>query len=442
MMRAGKDGRVAAMLTGVCLAGLLIAWPMEAPAMMMYEREQVPIDRLIERLQERVDREPADAHARYTLGRAHYLAAVHRQHILTTTQRRYTSPQVPGQVLDHLPRPPIEEAEPLDAEAVRGHVREAVRHHRAALARADEPLYHLGLASVLQELAPHADDLELDEPVAVPDDLKPLVPKAGANADAEDAAEPRAREAVRWRLAALDHYAQAFEKQVDADRELERLSMIDLGMISLEAARQYERLSEKLGAQEIRAEQLERITEAARELRERPAVITPIIFALEAVEDVNALLDESATATFDLDGTGREQRWQWVSPHTGILVWDPRGTGEVRSGRQLFGSVTWWMFWRHGYEPLAILDEDRSGWLRGAELDDLAVWFDRNQDGIAQPGEVTPVRELGIKAIAVEPTGRDAGMPTAERGIKLDDGRVLPTWDWIAEPATEPTPAR
>ena len=41
---------------------------------------------------------------------------------------------------------------------------------------------------------------------------------------------------------------------------------------------------------------------------------------------------------FDLDGTGRRQTWEWITPRAGWLVWDPRGRGQVTSATQLFGS--------------------------------------------------------------------------------------------------------
>ncbi|WP_394795991.1 hypothetical protein [Armatimonas sp.] len=67
-----------------------------------------------------------------------------------------------------------------------------------------------------------------------------------------------------------------------------------------------------------------------------------------AISRLSSLLAPSKRVRFDLDGTGREQKLSWVGPETAVQCWDPVGTGKISSGKQLFGSVTWWMFWRDG----------------------------------------------------------------------------------------------
>ena len=104
--------------------------------------------------------------------------------------------------------------------------------------------------------------------------------------------------------------------------------------------------------------------------------------------------------------------------------------GKITSGLQLFGNVTWWLFWKDGYEPLAALDNDRNGRLEGAELQGIAVWFDRNGNGIADPGEVVSLRSLGITSIAVHSAGLTDGVPANTNGVQLRDGSSLPTFDW------------
>jgi hypothetical protein len=165
--------------------------------------------------------------------------------------------------------------------------------------------------------------------------------------------------------------------------------------------------------------------------------VTPIVFSLSKAGRLDDLLDNKRTVTFDLDGTGRSQTWPWVKPDTAILVWAPeagRSSPVVQSGRQLFGSVTWWIFWRDGYAALDALDDNRDGRLSGAELHGLAVWFDRNGDGVAEAGEVVPIEELGIDSIDVRRTGFDGESACNRGGLMMKDGRVLPTYDWVAHP--------
>ena len=125
---------------------------------------------------------------------------------------------------------------------------------------------------------------------------------------------------------------------------------------------------------------------------------TPVIFG--AADSVEGLLDVERTVSFDIAGDGIPRRWPWVRPTTGILVWDPANSGQITSGRQLFGSVTWWIFWNDGYRALSALDDNGDGWLSGPELDGIGVWYDRNSNGISEPGEVHPCGQAGVFRIA------------------------------------------
>ena len=132
--------------------------------------------------------------------------------------------------------------------------------------------------------------------------------------------------------------------------------------------------------------------------------------------------------------SGRKEAWTWVNAKAGILVWDPLHTGSIRSGQQLFGNVTWCMIWRHGYQPLAVLDNNYDGYLSGKELEGLAVWCDRDGNGVSDKGEVIPLQKLGIIRIAV--TGKCVGQIWQNtKGIVLQNGSILPTYDWRAKSA-------
>jgi hypothetical protein len=168
----------------------------------------------------------------------------------------------------------------------------------------------------------------------------------------------------------------------------------------------------------------------------RPNAITPIVIDLHG----RGLTDLSRQQTngFDLDGSHRPQRWSWVTPDAGILVWDPERTSRITSGRQLFGSVTWWVMFDNGYQALDALDDNRDGELTGGELDGIAVWFDRNGDGVSDPGEVVPVYQLGITGISCRATGREGASPVNLAGVRLSDGTRVASYDWIATPVPPP----
>ena len=58
------------------------------------------------------------------------------------------------------------------------------------------------------------------------------------------------------------------------------------------------------------------------------------------------------------------------------------------------------MFWDDGYQALAALDDDASGWIDGIELTGLGVWLDRDKDGVSDSTEVVPIARTGIAPIA------------------------------------------
>jgi hypothetical protein len=152
-----------------------------------------------------------------------------------------------------------------------------------------------------------------------------------------------------------------------------------------------------------------------------PRPITPILVGASADATLEQSVDAQANVLFDLDGTGAH-RWGWIRPGAAWLVYAP--TGCVTSGLQMFGSVTFWVFFHDGYQALAALDDDGDGFLRGSELAALRLWRD-NGDGICTEGELE--RLDGIREIATRPSA-----PWSHaRGLVYADGRTRPTYDWV-----------
>ena len=242
-----------------------------------------------------------------------------------------------------------------------------------------------------------------------------------------------------FRERTIAHYLAAYELSLARDLAQEHQPLLGLwALASYEAGHAYLRLTEARGVRADEAKQVAEVEENLNRLATKPmGPITPILMSFEAHERLADLLATNAAVRFDLDGDGHARRWRWVKPTTGILVWDPQGAGRVNSGRQLFGSVTFWMFWRNGYDALDALDDDRDGRLTGEELRGLAVWFDANQDGVSDPGEVRTVQTLGVRAIRTHATGTDGDAPMNLQGVEMTDGRTIPTYDWIAQEATD-----
>ncbi len=169
-------------------------------------------------------------------------------------------------------------------------------------------------------------------------------------------------------------------------------------------------------------------------LKKLPRPITPIAVPLADWLTVSDLEDLAGRVKFDADGTGERKTWTWITAKAAWLVYDPKGTGAIDSGLQLFGSVTFRLFWSNGYSALSALDDDRNGSLTGKELDGLALWHDANGNGIADEGEVKTLVKYGIVAVSCQwqalkdHPDRIAHNPA---GITFKDGRTRPSFDLI-----------
>ena len=102
-----------------------------------------------------------------------------------------------------------------------------------------------------------------------------------------------------------------------------------------------------------------------------------------------------------------------------LLVFDPEHKGIITTGEQLFGNWTWGgkekipapylenskhiskesSRWKDGYEVLSLFDLDGDEIVSDDELKDLALWYDYNQDGISDQGEVKLLKEVGVKEL-------------------------------------------
>jgi len=165
---------------------------------------------------------------------------------------------------------------------------------------------------------------------------------------------------------------------------------------------------------------------------------TPIVIPLRDNLRARDLENLSTNVAFDADGTGLQKRWTWITRDAGWLVNDPHNTGKVTSALQLFGGVTFGMFWENGYHALAALDDDRDGMLSGEELKGLAIWQDLNGNGICERGEVKPLAEWGIVGVScryVTDTAHSDRITYSPRGVFFRDGSSRPTYDIILHPA-------
>ena len=170
-------------------------------------------------------------------------------------------------------------------------------------------------------------------------------------------------------------------------------------------------------------------------LRQRLEASQPMIYVTPMLVPLvdapfERLVDHGSAVEFDFAGTGDVRAQGWLTPNAAWLVWDPEWRGEVRSGFDLIGARTWSVFWNDGFEALRALDDNRDGELTGAELGGLSLWRDENANGVADPGEVLPANVHGIAALTVNGRATRPGLITAPAGVRFEDGRTRPLYDW------------
>ena len=378
----------------------------------------VPVERLIKNAEAQLAKNPADAKAQCTLARIHYLA-FHLKHDHAPAFGRdggggETAPQWMLGWTSNVENLNEKGAVKLKDEELIDHASKALKGFNEALKLDPKNgLYALGLASLLEEFSTW---METAKPAAVPDELKNITPAM-------------LREAYGK--------AMALASPKDLKEKYQPVSGIQ-SLTSHEAATALMRLSSKSELDETGKKQVTEAESVIEKIKALPmGPITPIVFSLQQAAHLSDLLDPTHAVDFDLRGYGWHEQWSWVKPELGLLVWDPAHTGRITSARQLFGGYTFQIFRETGYDALAALDNNGDGVLSGSELEGISVWFDGNSDAKPSPGEVTPLRQLGVVSISVKAESFDGVHPMNAHGIAFQDGRVLPTWDWIAEPVRE-----
>jgi hypothetical protein len=419
--------------------------------------QAVPVDRLITNATAYIEENPKDAQGYYILARINYLAFINKstqvsafnegkdtppkvaeawqegdfrnralqEHArkLADEEMSYTSASdVPAndrekyfnlfsQKVDELKKQNWQPEVPEQKELI-ANVSAAYNNFKKAIELdSKNGLYHLGLASLFEQYIEFAKD---KDPNVIPEDLKQI----------------KINQAIK-------EYFTAYELSIKENIKLRTRPISGLqSLAGYEAGRAYIHLIETnknpSNDQKKKASQIQKNIDKLNKLP--MGAITPIIFSFEKLFSPTNLLEHDLHVNFDLNGDGASELSPWVKPSTGILVWNEDGKGEITSGRQMFGSVTWWLFFNDGYHALDCLDDNRDGTLSGTELKGISVWFDTNSNGKSELGEIKSLEEIGIISISTKSTSTENGWPANKTGIKLKTGQTIPTYDWIAKP--------
>lgn len=379
----------------------------------------VPTDRLIRNLTAYLKENPKDTEAHYLLARVHYMSFVNRlNHVRANDPGsdkklpRLVDPRQYGKA----------EGEQIDEAKAIEHARAAIQSFNKAIELDEKKaLYHLGLAGLYEQSHSLAKKIDPNPE-----------PEEGEDAD-------RQSESDRFIDNALASNLTAYH--LDRDDALKKDSVfLPFYPVAYEAGKSVLRLVEKHKLKLTDEKVAKQIKEDMEAIDRKPKAITPIVFRIEgeAPRSLTELIAGNTTVRFDLDADGIIEERAWVNPDTAILVWDPQNTGKITSGKQLFGNMTFFMLFSDGYRALDSLDDDRDGQLKGKELKGLALWHDRNTNGVSDPGEVTPIGDTPVRSIATRQSGKVNGIhPMNPAGVTLDDGSTRPTWDWVIPAQTD-----
>jgi tetratricopeptide (TPR) repeat protein len=372
-------------LVAGALALLLASAPLPAIYMRM-ETEDVPIDQLVANLERELKTDPANVQTLINLARLHAMSYALKVDDFPGTRLKPGQPEVPAYPPGSSQIPGVVRPAPSSEIAARAarHLKDAIRHYEAALKLApDNMTARLGHGWVLQQFG-----------------------------DTQGA---------------IKEYRLVIEQAWPSEQKIKAL-MPSQRLFTQEAAEYLVPLLDKARD----AAEIADLRAKQSDIAGRPRAITPIAIPLTDDLPAHSIVDRLARVRFDADGSGPRE-WSWITPAAGWLVYDAEDRGSITSALQWFGNVTFWLFWSNGYEPMRALDDNGDGELSGLELRRLAIWHDRNRDGVSDAGEVRPLAAHGIVALSCTYVDGDGAHFAAlsPAGVRLSDGSRRATYDVI-----------
>lgn len=370
------------------------------------EYEQVPLERLIRNLEAKVAAKPRDVQAVINLARTHAMAYASKSTLATVfkgdPERGWRQPSDTG----HVPfDSPVATSDPNKRQAAQRHLQAALDLYRRATALApDDLIIRLGHAWLTERSGDTRAAIGM---------YRDLLAREWAKDPTARSRQPRLRPVDSTIVFVEILPAFPYDSVIpEAVRYLIPL---------LDPARDRQEISE--------------LRESVAILNSRTRTVSPIAVPLRAGLHAADLEDRSARVAFDADGSGQRKHWTWITQDAAWLVY--RRPAEIGSALQLFGNVTFWLFWDTGYEALGALDDDGDGTLQADEIAALALWHDGNGNGISEDGEVQPLAAHGIVTLSYR-YQRDFQHPDhiafAPAGMTLADGSTRPTYDLILHP--------
>ena len=366
---------------------LLMNQPSASALFIRPDLEKVPIARLIENLEEAVKKDDKNNQLKLNLAHVHAMAYAMKSDMLEVFKGKEKDGPWFGYTPPHVPFNKVQKtADPKQMEAAKEHLQKALDIY-ATVVKADD---------------------------------KNMVARIGHAWLMEQSGE---------KMKAIGAYRKLLDDAWEKEKDLKFLGLSG-NTITIEAGGYLVALLDK----EKDKEEIAKLNDRIAAQRKLPRPVTPIAIPLRDGLNASDLEDRNAMVRFDADGSGLIRKWSWITQDAGWLVFDRQGKGEITSALQMFGNVTFWLFWENGYHALSSLDNNHDGVLTCDELTGLAIWHDKNGDGISQPGEVKPLADHGVISVSCR-FGIDTKHPDriawSPKGVTFRDGKSRPTFDLI-----------
>lgn len=380
-------------LAVLALLSTLVGPPAAWATYLRPDLENVPVERIAENLEAMAKKDPKDAKTRLNLARAHAMAYASKSDTAQVDKGRANKGVWFGFEPPHVPFKLKQTDDKEKLKAAKVHLEKAIAWYEETVKLApDNRTAALGLAWCIDQ-----------------------------SGDKEKA---------------IKAYRQLIDEAWKAEKDMTE-AKLGWHSVTAEAASYLIPLLQSDSENDAVKAEIKTLQDRSAQMQALPRPITPIVVPLRDGLTAADLEDRAASVAFDADGTGLKKRWTWITKDAGWLVYDPRGTGKVDSALQLFGNVSFWMFWDNGYQALAALDNNRDGVLKSSELAGLAIWQDANGNGVSDAGEVKPLSAWGIVAISCQHQSHATHaerIPFSPRGVEFNDGSTRATYDIVLRP--------